>query len=376
MSPVETLPRTEPPAKQPLEDCRSGQEQGAELGTKPVVRRPRLGFLGLGWIGRHRMEAIARSGLAEIRALADASVELAAKAADLAPQAALCDSVDALLQVELDGVVIATPSALHAEQAIKALQHGLAVFCQKPLGRNAEETRRVLAAARQADRLLGVDLSYRFIHGAREIHELCRGGQLGELYAAELVFHNAYGPDKPWFYDRQLSGGGCVLDLGIHLVDLALWNFGFPRLEGVTSRLFARGAPLSSMNNTVEDYAEARLDLAGGATIRLACSWNLPAGREACIRAAFYGTKGGAAFENVNGSFYQFRAERYQGTRTEPLGEVDEGWGGRAAVDWVQRLGSGNRFEPQIERLEQVATVLERIYEEGAGGGGFPEKKP
>src|SRR5581483_11998218 len=96
-------------------------------------------------------------------------------------------------------------------------------------------------AARKADRLLGVDLSYRFISQAKAIRDLVRQGELGEVFAAELMFHNAYGPDKDWFYERALSGGGCVIDLGIHLIDLALWNLNFPKVTNVASRLFAQG---------------------------------------------------------------------------------------------------------------------------------------
>ena len=84
-----------------------------------------------------------------------------------------------------------------------------------------------------------MDLSYRHTTGMQRIRELIRAGELGHVYAVDLVFHNAYGPDKPWFYDVALSGGGCVIDLGIHLVDLALWTLGFPRVRGVASRLFA-----------------------------------------------------------------------------------------------------------------------------------------
>src|SRR4051794_4862592 len=84
--------------------------------------RPRLSFLGVGWIGRHRMEAIARSGLAEIVAIADPAQNLLSQAAASVPDAALVESLDALLEVGVDGVVIATPSALHAEQAIAALE--------------------------------------------------------------------------------------------------------------------------------------------------------------------------------------------------------------------------------------------------------------
>ncbi|HET8657177.1 MAG TPA: Gfo/Idh/MocA family oxidoreductase [Longimicrobiaceae bacterium] len=323
---------------------------------------PRLGFLGVGWIGRHRMEAVARSGLGEVVAVADPSEEMRAVAGESVPGAARLDSFDALLEQELDGVVIATPSAQHAEQSIRALERGLAVFCQKPAGRTAAEVRRVVDAARAADRLLGVDLSYRFTRSMRALREIVRAGEIGSVYAADVVFHNAYGPDKPWFYDPKLSGGGCVMDLGIHLVDLALWMLDFPAVAGVTSRLFAQGEPLGPDPRRVEDYAIARLDLEGGATVQLACSWNLPAGREAVISASFYGTGGGVAMHNESGSFYDFTAERFRGTARETITSPPDEWGGRAAVDWAGRLAAGEGFDPEAERLVEVAAVLDGIY--------------
>jgi len=335
----------------------------------------RLGFLGVGWIGRHRMQAIQASGAAEVALIADASPDAAAQAAALAPGARVVPSLQAMLDAGVDGVVLATPSALHAEQAVAALEQGAAVFCQKPLARTAAETRAVVDAARAADRLLAVDLSYRFTAGARAIRELIARGELGEVYAVDLVFHNAYGPDKAWFRDPALAGGGCVIDLGVHLVDLALWTLGFPRVAGATSRLFAQGAPLGGRRDVVEDYALARLDLEGGAAAQLACSWHLPAGCDAVIGAAFYGTGGGAALRNVNGSFYDFVAERYLGTRRETLTEGADEWGGRAAVEWARRLAAGERYDPEVERLVEVARALDLVYgrAEGAGEAGAEE---
>jgi predicted dehydrogenase len=323
---------------------------------------PRLGFLGVGWIGRHRMEAVRGSGLAEVAVVADPAAEMREAAGAAAPGAEVVDSFDALLAAGVDGVVIATPSAQHAEQSIAALERGLAVFCQKPLGRTAAEVRRVVDAARAADRLLGVDLSYRHTSALRAMRGLVAAGEIGTVYAADLVFHNAYGPDKPWFYDPRLSGGGCVMDLGIHLVDLALWMLGFPAVEEVGARLFAGGRPLGADPDRVEDYALARLDLAGGATAQVACSWNLPAGRDAVISAAFYGTGGGVRMSNVGGSFYDFVAERHRGTQRETLASPPDDWGGRAVVDWAARLAGGARFDPAAEEYVTVARVLDRVY--------------
>ncbi|MBV8519591.1 MAG: Gfo/Idh/MocA family oxidoreductase [Acidobacteria bacterium] len=312
----------------------------------PASALPRLAFAGLGWIGRHRMNAVADARLAEIAYLCD-------------PIDDTTLSFDELLASDADAIVIATPSAMHAEQAIAALERGKAVFCQKPLGRNAEETRRVVDAARANDRLLGVDLSYRFTDAMRAVRKLVADGAIGEVYAADLVFHNAYGPDKPWFYDATLSGGGCVIDLGIHLVDLALWTLGFPRVERTAARLFHHGG------HAVEDYAVALMDLTSGAAMQLACSWNVSAGRDAVIGATFYGTDGAAAFHNVGGSFYDFVAEHHQKTRTTRLTEPGDAWGGGAIVDWTRRLAASRAFDPEIEHVVDVAAALDSIYEAG-----------
>lgn len=334
---------------------------------KTEFKKPRLGFLGAGWIGRNRLEAIAKSDSAEIAAITEPSNESAAEAQTIAPDAELLDSFDELLDSNLDGVVIATPSALHAEQTITALERGFAVFCQKPLARNAEETRRVVEAARKANKLLSVDFSYRFISGVREIRNLIQSGELGEIFAVNLVFHNAYGPDKSWFYDPKLSGGGCLIDLGIHLVDLAMWMLDFPQATKVSSQLFADGKPLRDKNAEVEDYAAAQIEFDNKTAVQLACSWKLNAGREAVIEAAFYGTRGGAALRNLNGSFFDFAAERFDGTTRQTLSDSESSnknwqWGGQAAVEWTRRLAAGEKFDSDCERLIDVAATIDRMY--------------
>jgi predicted dehydrogenase len=335
-----------------------------EKNVRPT-NKPRVGFLGAGWIGANRLAALAKSRLIEICAVADPIPELVEKAAICAPAAIHLSELDELLGLDLDALVIATPSAQHARQSIAALEHGLAVFCQKPLGRNTTEVSAVIDAARRADRLLGVDLSYRFTRAMQRIRPLVRSGALGEIFAIDLVFHNAYGPDKPWFYDRKESGGGCLIDLGIHLVDAALWVLDCPILR-VEGKLFSKGRLVRTSDEVCEDYATARLDAASGAVVSLACSWNLHAGRDAIIEMAFYGTKGGAAMRNVNGSFFDFEAEHFTGTSREILAQPPDDWSGRAAIDWAQKLASDTGYDAEIERLIDVAAVLDLIYERGA----------
>jgi predicted dehydrogenase len=238
----------------------------------------------------------------------------------------------------------------------------MAVFCQKPLGRTKAEVDAVVEAARLADRVLGVDLSYRYTEGMQQIFSLVRSGALGEIFAADLVFHNAYGPDKPWFFDKALSGGGCVMDLGVHLVDLALWVLNFPSVASVTSNLFKAGKPLPSDSAEVEDFAIATITLSTGAVVRITTSWHVHAGRHAVIAADFYGTKGGASFSNVDGSFFDFTARHNTGTESKTLASPPDDWSGRAAAAWAASLAKGGRFDPAAHEFSAVADVLDRIY--------------
>jgi predicted dehydrogenase len=337
----------------------------AEAGTAevaaaaPAAGRPRLGFLGVGWIGRDRMRAVARSGTAEVAAIADPSETCVAAAVAETPGAGVADGLAGLLDAGVDGVVIATPSALHAEQAIAALDAGVAVFCQKPLGRDAAETRAVVEAARAADRLLGVDLSYRFTAAAGAVRE--RLDAIGPVHAVDLVFHNAYGPDKSWFLDPALAGGGCVIDLGIHLVDLLLWTLDFPPVERVGSTRWREGRPVAA--GEAEDFCLAELGLGGGTVARLACSWFSHEGRDAVIEATFRGRDGSVALRNVDGSFYDFVAEAWRGTARERLAAPPDEWGGRAAVAWARRLAAGERFDAaDCAQHVRVAEVIDRVY--------------
>ena len=330
-----------------------------------VFRKPRLGFVGLGWIGRNRLESIVQADVAEIAAVHDVHSDNATEGLKLSPHAALFSSFDELLRHDLDGVVIATPNRFHAEQALAALEHGVAVFCQKPLGRNSFETRRIVETAREADCLLGVDLTYGFIPAMQTINKLVASGALGKIFAIDAKFHNGYGPDKSWFYDFSMSGGGCVLDLGVHVLDLALRSLGFPEIARVQSSLFAGGELLPKGAQQVEDYAVATIETADDTVINLSCCWNLNIGRDAEIEVAFYGTHGGVALRNVGGSFYDFVAQRFHRTETETLSEAEDSnwqWGGLATIDWVNRVAAEEGFDPKAEHFVTVAEVIDKIY--------------
>lgn len=329
--------------------------------TAPMPRRPRLGFLGTGWIGRLRMEALRHFDVADFHVVFDPVAEAAQAAAAIQPQTEIARSIDDFLAADIDGVVIASPSALHAEHCIAALERGKAVFCQKPLARTLQETERVVDAARRADRCLGVDFSYRHLAGMDRLRELIASGSLGNIFAAELVFHNAYGPDKEWFYQMESSGGGCVMDLGIHLVDWLFWLLGNGSISNLHSQLYAAGKPLRLPCEQVEDFASIDL-LLDRTHARICCSWNLHAGQDAVIEANFYGTQGGVAVRNIEGSFFDFDVTVFRGTQRGHIAGPPDQWGGRALAEWSRNLAEGPHYRAEVEEVLEVARLIDRIY--------------
>ena len=323
---------------------------------------PRLGFLGVGWIGRQRMEAVARAGAGHVAVVCDADPAVARAAADAVGCARVCASIDELLDAELDGLVIATPTALHAAHGRLALERNLPVFTQKPLARTESECAGLIQLARRADVALGVDMSYRHVAAVRAALDRLHAGAIGTPHAAELVFHNAYGPDKPWARDARLAGGGALIDLGPHLIDLARLFLGGLDFRAVHADLFASGQRLDGDLDVVEDQAFAQVTLEDGRVVRIACSWWLPAGTDAVIEATFLGDGRALRIRNVAGSFYDFEASLVHGRSSEQIAGPPDDWGPRALVDWARKLAGDRRYDPEVEQLLDVARLIDAIY--------------
>lgn len=332
----------------------------ARPNVRSSSRAPRLGFIGLGWIGRKRLDAIAAREDVGVAALFDADAQRLEAARAEYSAAIRCERFEEIFDQDLDGVVIATPNAAHAEQAIACLSRGLPVFCQKPLATRAADAERVVQAARAADRLLAVDYSYRHVRGMSELRERIRSGDLGSITAIDLEFHNAYAPNQAWCFDRSRSGGGCLLDLGVHLVDLALWLQDAPPMNVTGCRLFTRGQPVR--HEDVEDLAFVELEQEGGAVVRLACAWNAQIGSDAQIGMQIHGTRGGALWRNIDGSFLDFDLWLCRGNRRDLIGRSLDDWGPGALSAWIARLQLDASFDSSAEQILAGARLIDEAY--------------
>jgi len=273
----------------------------------------RVGIIGLG-MGRHHARAYKESGKADIVALCDMNEKLLAEYKALYPGAATYTTVDEMLAAGgLDAVSVALPNHLHAPVAIAALRAGAHVLCEKPMATNAQEAEQMLQAARQAGKKLMIHFNYRFSPPSRFLKRYVDEGNLGQIYYAHTRWLRARGIPKlgGWFGIKSLSGGGPLIDLGVHRLDLAMWLMGYPRAVSVSASTFgllgARLAKETKARYDVEDMAVALIRLSNGATLNLEVSWAGGTDRREDMMTGIYGTAGAAIQRNA-GEGYDFEA--------------------------------------------------------------------
>ncbi|MGI9145210.1 MAG: Gfo/Idh/MocA family protein [Chloroflexota bacterium] len=260
-----------------------------------------LGFAGVGWLGESLIRELSAVAGLELVGVQDTQLERAQAVSARHGHPWAGQRFDDLLQLPgVDAVVICTPNALHVPQATQALQAGKHVLVQKPLALSFADAQATVELARSTGRMLFVDYTYRFLATVTALQQALV--KSGRVRAIRAEFHNIYGPgvEKTWFFDPQLSGGGALIDLGVHLLDLALWLVE-PRAVRLEHAEIERGG--------IEHTAALRLHLGDDIPFELAVSWNAPL---AHTRIAFEleCDRGRLSWQNVDGSFYRFRTLR------------------------------------------------------------------
>jgi predicted dehydrogenase len=267
-----------------------------------VDRTIRVAVVGLGWPGMRHLEAYLKHPSAEVVAVCDANPTLLA-AVQRQHQIELgFENLESLLALDgLEAVSICTPNFLHEPMVCAALAAGKHVLCEKPLAATLEQGERIAATARASDRVCMVGFSRRYRDDSRAVKALVESGELGEIYHARTGWlRRRFNPSvRGWFLSKALSGGGPLIDLGVHMLDLALWLMGSPKavsVSGAVSYRFGerlgRGAPVD-----VEDLASAYVRLDNGAVIILETSWYSFSGATDHIFCELLGTRGGAKID-------------------------------------------------------------------------------
>lgn len=274
----------------------------------------RVGVIGLG-MGAGHAEQFNRIPGSTLAALADLDqARLSATGKKLGVTAQFADALKMMDSVPMDAVVVATPNKFHAPLTIAALERGLHVFCEKPMAMNLAEARAMKAAAVKARRRLMINFSYRFSPMSMALKKQVEGGVVGPIYFGRTVWHRQRGMPGfgGWFGNVKLAGGGPLIDLGVHRIDLALWLMGSPEpvsVSGSTYNVIAkRVAAEQKKLFTVEDMACGIVKFANGATLSVEASWALNINEPEHMITSLYGEKGAITQKNVGGG-YQFQAE-------------------------------------------------------------------
>jgi predicted dehydrogenase len=248
----------------------------------------RLGFIGAGNISKFHMAAAAKlTDRVALQAVCDVNERTAKeKAEKYGILSVYTDYKDLLASAEIDAVIITLPNFLHAKVSREALEAGKHVLCEKPMVTNAADAHAIIRARNKSGKQFMVGMNNRFRKAVQWIHRYVQSGRLGEVYYAKTGWIRRRGIPVwgSWFFDKNLSGGGPLIDLGVHVLDLTLWMLGYPRPVSVAGKTYAKFGPRHKgawpgksfaphAAYTVEDFATAFIQLENEATIVLEASW-------------------------------------------------------------------------------------------------------
>lgn len=271
----------------------------------------KIAVIGAGSISEAHLEAYRSNEEVEIYAICDLNEERArAKAASYGASRVFTDYRELLALPEIHSVSICTWNNSHAEIAIAALQAGKHVLVEKPLCKTVEEALQVEEAVRKSGRLLQVGFVRRYAGQTQLLKQFIDQNELGDIYYAKASCLRRLGNPGGWFSDVERSGGGPLIDLGVHVIDVCWYLMGRPKVASVTgntynrlgnranvkSLSFYKAADYDATRNSVEDLASALIRFENGASLMVDVSFTLHAKKDE-LSVKLYGDRGGAELE-------------------------------------------------------------------------------
>lgn len=359
----------------------------------------RVGIIGLGFIGsmKHVVGLAQHGDLAEMVAFCDLEEDRAQKACDeygSADAYVTTDYHDLLKDESIDVVHVCTWNTTHCQITCDALEAGKHVLVEKPMAVTGEDARLMVETAKRTGKKLSVGFQYRFRNESQFLRQVVDAGQLGEIYAAKAHAVRRRGvPIWGVFTDKEKQGGGPLIDLGGHAIDLALWymdNYEVAQVSGVVNYKLGdkpegnMAGPWDPETYTVEDSAFGFVTFKNGASLFVEAAWalNVQDSREGCVTLC--GTEGGAdTVQAPAGSDLVTTLNSVQGgalVKTQPAvgaayfgapGEAMGGFaymGGLEAESWLKAIINDTDPYVTAEQACVVTEILAAIYESAQTG--------
>ncbi|GAB4521702.1 MAG: Gfo/Idh/MocA family oxidoreductase [Anaerolineae bacterium] len=273
------------------------------------AKKVRVGVVGAGFVTvRGHIPAYKRLDNVSVEAICDINGDRARAVAEQFGIPHVFTDFDEMLNtLEFDLISIGTPNRFHAPQTIAALEKGCHVLCEKPMALTVEEAQAMAEASRRTGRKLTLGLHHRYRPEALALKPMCEAGELGEIYYARATMMRRAGIPGygSHFTNKELAGGGCLYDIGVHILDLTMYFMGFPEPVSVSGQTFSVFGPQrkklggwgadilpGKARFDVDDMATALVKFANGAVLHLEVAWAFHGRSEE--RVQLVGTEGGA----------------------------------------------------------------------------------
>lgn len=344
-------------------------------------KKARIGIIGAGTVARdNQIPAFLKCEGAEVAAVFDRHIERAQTLCDRYHIPKAYDVLDDLLNDEqIDCVSICTGNVSHESLVIAAARAGKNILCEKPMAISAQEAENMKRAVEES----GVTFMMAFVNRFRQesimLAELNEQGRFGEIYHARCGWIRRRGTPSGWFTDKSKSGGGAVLDIGVHVIDLTWYLMGRPKpvaVSGVTHKRIgayetrsvkgwaAAGGNVGVFDN--EEAASALIRFENGASMSVDISWAIN-GKEEKMFSKIYGTKGGASFRPLE----IYGEEDGFLTDTVPVLVPEDTWQPafeRETAHFVDCVLSGEKPISGVDDGVTVQRMLNAIYESAETG--------
>jgi predicted dehydrogenase len=356
--------------------------------NNPITTNPisgpnlRAGVIGLGWAGQQHLDGYSRASGVDLVGLAGLETEHLQRLGDqYAIEYRYANWADLFAGTELDVVSVCTPPSLHAPISIAALEAGIHVLSEKPMALDAVSARQMVDAAKANGRILDVSFNHRRKAEVTAAKDLIDRGLLGRIYYAKAGWmrHSGIPGLGSWFTRKATAGGGPMMDIGVHMLDMALYLMGEPSVQTVSASTYAEFGPRGRGGSNwgisaktggdgtpsyeVEDLATAFVRMTDGATLLLESSWAQGIGHDD-MYVTLFGTEGGAELSWNRGSGPQIKAWTQIDGVDAQLEPQIRGNGGHAEAiaDFVAAVRAGQLDGHQGDEALTRALIVDAAY--------------
>lgn len=354
-----------------------------------MTKKIKLGIIGCGGIanGKH-LPSLSKVKKVELVAFCDIEVSKAEQAAEQygTENAKVYEDYKELLRDEsIDVIHVLTPNISHAEISIAAMEAGKHVLCEKPMAKTASEAKEMLDVAKSTGKKLTIGYDNRFRPDSQHLHKITSRGDLGEIYFAKAhAIRRRAVPTWGVFLDEEKQGGGPLIDIGTHALDLTLWMMNNYKPKSVMGSVYHKLGKNENAANawgpwdpdkfTVEDSAFGFITMENGATISLEASWALNTLDVDEAKCTLSGTEGGADMKDglrINGedmgNLYTTKVELGAGGVAYYDGASESNADLEARL-WIDSIINDTEPTVKPEQAYVVTQILEAIYESAKTG--------